>query len=110
MHALFRLGRVGVAGGGVSVVAVLGMTALGQESVAVAEIVFSLAALGFGFGLTTWSTLHLIGGTLEDMSGQLRVSEDFSATESRIAMAVLTVGNAGAMVGAVLTGVVLGSL
>lgn len=110
MGRLVRLTRVGVVGAAFSAVVVLGATVAGRESVATAELLFSVSALGFGFGLTTWSTLHLIGHTLEDLSGQLKVSEDFSASESRIAMALLTVASGGAMVGAVLTGVVLRAL
>jgi hypothetical protein len=102
-----RLGRVAAVGVALGVAVVLAGLFSGRSSMAAVDLAFAVAALGFGFGLTTWASMAMVGDALEAMAGRLAVSEDFSAAGSRAAMSVVTAACAGAMVGASVTGVVL---
>jgi hypothetical protein len=105
-----RLGRVGAAGVAIGVAGVLAGLFSGRSSMAAVDLAFAVAALGLGFGLTTWASMAMVGDALEEMADRLDVSEDFSAAGSRAAMSVVTAVSAGAMIGATVAGVLLRAL
>ncbi|WP_245634102.1 DUF7268 family protein [Halalkalicoccus paucihalophilus] len=70
------------------------------------ELAFSLAALVFGFGLTVWAGTLLLGESLAGMHAML--DRDWSAADTRRAMAILTVVGAAGMVSASVTTILLG--
>lgn len=64
------------------------------------EIAFSLPALVFAVGLTSWSGVLMSGEALEGFSRQFGISDTWTAESGRQAMALLVAFGAGGMAGA----------
>jgi hypothetical protein len=94
---LARSVAVGFAGGAVGVPLFL---VVGWSVRNASELVFALGALAFGFGLTSWASAILLGGTLDEASEQLDLDRRWTSADSRNAMSVITAFGAAAMVGA----------
>ena len=101
---LFRVGLGGIGGGALVMVALFGV---GFGTADASATAFSLGALVFGFGLTTWATSLLIGNALQVF---LRSSSRWSRERAASAFSVLTALGLGAMVGASLATVVVQAL
>jgi hypothetical protein len=101
---LARAAAIGAAAGAVLVVALVLSGSTPRSATALA---FSLAALVLGFGVTVWSAVLLLGETLAAAHDAL--DRDWSAADTRQAMAVLAVAGAAGMVGAVVVSAVLGA-
>lgn len=94
---LARTAAVGLAAGTVGVaVGVAG----GWSAREASEVVFSLGAVAFGFGLASWASAILMGGTLDSAAEQLDVERRWTSAESRDAMSVVAMFGVAAMVGA----------
>ncbi|MCL7418086.1 MAG: hypothetical protein M8354_09645 [Halalkalicoccus sp.] len=91
-----------VVGGGL----VLAFVVAGWSRSDASAVAFSLAALVFGFGLTVWAGTLLLGESLAGMHATL--DRDWSAADTRRAMAILTVVGAAGMVSASVTTILLG--
>lgn len=103
-----RLARLAVLGIVLGAGGVLALVAAGRNARVVSAIVFSLAALVFGFGLSAWAGTLLLGESFERVHAMLDVDADWTAADSRQAMAVLAAVGGGAMVGVVAVTVLLG--
>jgi hypothetical protein len=96
LRVLARAALLGVVAGGALVAA---FALAGHTPREASTVGFSLAALVFGFGLTAWSATLLLGESLSAAHDNL--DRDWSAADTREAMAVLAVAGAAAMAGAV---------
>lgn len=103
LAVLTRAAAFGAAGGGGLVVA---LTITGQSRSEASAVAFSLAALVFGFGLTVWAGTLLLSESLAGMHASL--DRDWSAADTRQAMAVLTALGGAGMIGASVTTILLG--
>lgn len=91
-----------VSGSGLTIV----LAIIGQSQSEASAVAFSLAALVFGFGLTVWASTLLLSESLRGMHAAL--DRDWNATNTRQAMAVLTVFGAAGMIGASVATTLLG--
>ncbi|MFC7044391.1 hypothetical protein ACFQH6_02290 [Halobacteriaceae archaeon GCM10025711] len=73
----------------------------GQPSVEANTIAFSLGALLFGFSVTVWAGTAMLGTTFEVAYSYLAPDGDWTAADTRQAMALITVFGASVMVGSV---------
>ncbi|ADJ13879.1 DUF7268 family protein [Halalkalicoccus jeotgali] len=91
-----------VVGGGLVIVFIIAGWSRGDAS----DVAFSLSALVFGFGLTVWASTVLLSESLAGMHTTL--DREWSAADTRRAMAVLTVLGAAGMVSASIMTILLG--
>ena len=104
LAVLARAAGIGLVAGAILVA---GLALAGWSADEASATAFSLAALVFGFGLTAWSGTLLLAETLAGAHAAL--DRDWSAADTRQAMAVLAVIGAAGMVGAAVATIALGA-
>ncbi|NHN61036.1 hypothetical protein G9466_18385 [Halorussus sp. JP-T4] len=97
-------------GAGLGAFGLVVLVATGEPVDVASETVFAVGALVFGFSLLGWSGTVFAGRGIEHFQRHVGGRSDWSAADSRQAMAVLGGVGVGGMVGASLATVVVGSL
>jgi hypothetical protein len=103
-----RLARTAAFGVAAGLVAVFGLSvAAGWPLREASAVGFSLAALVFGFGLTTWATAVLLGESIGRVVEATDSASDWTEAGARQAMSHLSALGGGGMAGAVVATVLL---
>jgi hypothetical protein len=102
MYPPRTLARVSTAGFVAAAIAVLAGVAIGRPVRDVNTLVFSLGALVFGFGLSSWASALLLGNSLDMTASLADLDRDWSSADIADAMSLLTAFGAGVMVGGAL--------
>jgi hypothetical protein len=113
--SLFRqrareVGRAVALGAALGALAVPVVVVSGESVGFASEKVFAVAALVFGFSLLGWSGSVFAGRGIENFQRHIGGRSDWSAADSRQAMAVLGGVGLGGMVGATLATLVVASV
>ncbi|WP_435180861.1 DUF7268 family protein [Halorussus sp. AFM4] len=105
-----EVGRATLLGAGLGALGLVALVAAGEPVDLASETVFAVGALVFGFSLLGWSGTVFAGRGIESFQRHLGGRSDWSAADSRQAMAVLGGVGVGGMAGASLATVVVGSV